>query len=78
MRNVLRFVQHRLVLQQIHKNVHLYYRKPLSCVRPALQLRYYGGMAEKHNPVGIVEKVKNIALGMELLGFIDLRRYARE
>jgi hypothetical protein len=64
MRNVLR-LQQRVIHLYKHKYIshHIYCNKPLSLTLP-LQSRYSSSMAEKkQNPEGLLEKVKDIALG---------------
>ena len=68
MKNVLRFVrlpgqqQQQRLTQHIHKNKSVYCNRLHSWPVP-LQLRYTSTMAEKQNSEGIIEKVKNLALG---------------
>ena len=78
MSHVLRLVR----VDYFAKSIYSCYYRRLLCPLLPLQLRYTSGMAEnKQQPQGILEKVKNLALGIKPIFFKIVftlrRRYAR-
>jgi hypothetical protein len=66
MSHVLRLVR----VDHFAKSIYSCYYRRLLCPLSPLQLRYTSGMAEnKQQPQGILEKVKNLALGIKRIFF---------
>jgi hypothetical protein len=66
MRNVLTRVQSRILFHFSNRITLNHRSDPLLCVCVSLQPRYYTRMSENKASQGILEKVKNIALGTKL------------
>ena len=82
--NVLKLVQQRIQTHNLQRTVRIYLTRQILYTPVPLQLRYNGGMANNETSGEILEKVKNIALGMSILanahevGEINERKESKE